>query len=169
MAVQIGCWATDTGAETIQMWVREDRSLESGRCLPSQSMGMRSPYRQLGGYRPDRCTLKSQQLVERHNAGRTGDFCCTSSPGQAVVNERLYPAAFPAIYRSRRLLLLTRRKSEVTVVSLESPTIWGSSLLSQQVHLPKYKYSRQIADRNSAPPLVKQVFNNGSSFISVIA
>jgi len=34
MAVLIGCWATDTGAEIVQMWVREDRSLRSGRRLP---------------------------------------------------------------------------------------------------------------------------------------
>lgn len=75
---------------------------------------------------------------------------------------------FQLLFRAGRLLLLTRRKSEVKVVSLESPTIWGSSLLSQQVHLPKYKYSRQIAERNYAPPLVN-ANNNNSSFISVIA
>lgn len=39
MVVLIGYWATDTGAGTIQMWVREDRSLESGRCLPKSVDG----------------------------------------------------------------------------------------------------------------------------------
>ena len=61
-------------------------------------MRMIPPYRQLGGYRLGRCTLKSQQLVERRDSRLTGDFRSTSSPGQAVVNERSCPAAFPVTF-----------------------------------------------------------------------